>query len=359
MDDQIGIVDTRDFLQEMCAAAGVAGTEDSVGDIVTRCFRPLIDDVLRDAMGNVIMRIRGSAEDPPAVMVAAHMDEIGLIVTKVEERGFLRFAPVGGVDPRNLLAAEVQVMGRECLPGVIGVKPPHLISAEERKRAIEMKDMYIDVGLDGEAARELVQVGDMIALRRQTQDLAGDRMAGKAMDDRAGVATLYEAAQKLDRLRCAADVYLVATVQEEVGLRGAMISTYEIMPDVGIAADVTVASSPGIPPTVDVQVGEGPVLAQGANIHPHLYGRLLHICKEERIPHQMEIEPGHSGTDAWGMQVTKSGVPTAVVSIPLRYMHTTVEMLSESDIKNSGALLAHFAASVDREFLEGFYEDSW
>jgi len=358
MSELLETVTGRDFLREICTAAGVSGAEDSLGDLVEKRFAPFIDDARRDVMGNVIMRRRGSGADPPILMLAAHMDEIGLVVTEVDKRGFLRFAPIGGVDPRNLLAGEVEVLGEENLPGVIGVKPPHLISPDERTRAIKMEDMYIDVGLDEESARAKVQVGDPVAFRRETFALAGDRLAGKAMDDRAGVAALYAAAQKLASLRLEADVYFVATVQEEVGLRGAVTSTYDIMPDAGIAVDVTMASAPGIPSSIDAEIGKGPALTQGANIHPRMHRRLREISERERIPHQQEIEPGHSGTDAWSMQVTQSGVPTAVVSIPLRYMHTTVEMLSESDITNSGVLMAYFAASIDRGFLEGFYDSS-
>lgn len=346
------------FLSDMCEAAGVSGHEDRLGDLVTERFRPLVDEIRRDTLGNVIMLRRGGGQDVPSIMMAAHMDEIGLMVTAVEKRGFLRFTRVGGVDPRTLPAKEVTVLADEPLPGVIGVKPPHLISADERKKAIKMEDMYIDVGLDEEQVKERVRVGDPIVLRRRTYELLGDRMAGKAMDDRAGVATLYAAAERLATLHHEADVYFVATVQEEVGLRGAVTSTFGIMPDLGIAVDVGLATGPGMPDDVAADLGKGPAIALGANIHPRMYERLTEVAKNERIPYQPEILPARSGTDAWAMQVTQSGVPTAVVSIPLRYMHTTVETLSWSDVQQAGVLLAHFASGVDRGFVEGFYDDA-
>ncbi|MFO8059046.1 MAG: M42 family metallopeptidase [Bacillota bacterium] len=359
MDDVAERLSDREFLAQMCEASGLSGSEDRLANVIARQFSPLVDEVRKDALGNLIMLKRGSAEDGPSLMLAAHMDEIGLMVTAVEEGGFLRFTKVGGIDPRNLPAKEVLILAAdEPVPGIIGVKPPHLTSPEEREKAIKLEDMYIDVGLEEEGARARIRVGDAAVFRRTTYRLTGDRMAGKAMDDRSGVAALYEAAVKMQSLRSQVDVYFVATVQEEVGLRGAVTSTYDIMPDVAIAVDVGYARSPGTPEHVTAEMGEGPAISQGANIHPHLFERLTEVAREERIPHQREILPGASGTDAWSMQVTRSGVPTALVSIPLRYMHSTVEMLSWSDVRNAGALLAYFAAGMDRRFVEGFYYDA-
>jgi len=346
----------QNFLKQLCETPGISGFEQKLGDKVQKKFEPLVDETRRDVMGNIIMLKKGSAKDSPSLMLAAHMDEIGLVVTKIEERGFLRFSRIGGVDPRNILAKEVIVHGKEDIKGVIGVKPPHLISADERTKAIEMDKMYIDVAMDEDEVKEKVNVGDPIVFRREMYDLAGDRIAAKAMDDRAGVAGLYEAAKVLQKIRHNSDVYFVATVQEEVGLRGAVTSTFDIMPDAGIAVDVGMAKTPGLPSHIGTKMGKGPVITQGANIHPHMYSKLKCVCDDHRIPYQDTVAPAASGTDAWAMQVTQSGVPTALVSIPLRYMHTTVETLSWSDIENSGALLAHFASAMNRDFVEGFYD---
>lgn len=358
MDNVTDSPQCMEFLKEICETAGPSGGEDRLGDLIEKKFRPLVDEIRRDALGNLIMFKGCSVKNAPSLMLAAHMDEIGLMVTAIEESGFLRFTKMGGVDPRNLPAKEVLILANEPVPGIIGVKPPHLTSAEERKTPLKLEDLYIDVGLDREQAETKIRVGDTAVFRRKTYSLAGDRMAGKAMDDRSGVAALYEAALKMQSLRSKSDVYFVATVQEEVGLRGAITSTYDIMPDVGIAVDVGFARSPGMPEHISAELGKGPAIAQGANIHPHMYRRLTEVAREERIPHQREILPAGSGTDAWAMQVTQSGVPTAVVSIPLRYMHTTVEMLSGSDVQNAGALLAYFTAGMDRQFVEGFYDDT-
>ena len=348
----------KDFLKRMCNAHGISGAEDELGDIVAEQFNPLVDEIRRDAMGNVIMLKRGNEDEAPSVMLAAHMDEIGLAVTKIEDEGFIRFTAVGGIDPRNLLAKEVVVLGRKELLGIIGVKPPHLISSDERGKAIKREDMFIDVGLDAETVRQKVRVGDLIAFDRSTHDLVGDRIAGKAMDDRAGVAALYTAARRLNRLRHKTDVYFVATVQEEVGLRGAITSTYGITPDIGVAVDVGTASMPGVPKEGSLDVRKGPGIGRGANVHPQIYEKLVSVAEDERIPKQTSIIPGRSGTDAWAMQVTKAGVPTAVVSIPLRYMHTSVELLSWQDIKNTADLLAGFCGCIDGEFVEGFYHEN-
>ncbi len=348
----------KDFLSQICEAHGISGAEDELGDMVAWAFEPLVDEIRTDALRNVIMLRRGSADNGPSVMLAAHMDEIGLAVTKIEDEGFIRFTAVGGVDPRNLLAKEVLVLGRRTLPGIVGIKPPHLISPDERGKAIKREDMFIDVGLDADEVRKQVSVGDLIAFDRSAEDLAGDRITAKALDDRAGVAALYEAALRLQDLRHDADIYLVATVQEEVGLRGAMTSTYGIRPDMGIAVDVGLAEMPGVPEERSLKMGKGPGIGQGANIHPHLHEKLVSVAKQQRIPNQKEVIAHRSGTDAWAMQVTRSGVPTAVLSIPLRYMHTSVELVSWSDVRDTAALMAEFCGSVDREFVEGFYHEN-
>lgn len=354
-------LDTKDFLKTLSEGTGVSGYEGPVSAMVADAFRPLVDEVRFDRLGNCIGLRRGEktkdgpAKSGPAVkfMLAGHMDEIGLIVTKVDEHGFLRFTDVGGIDQRTLPAQEVVVHGRNDLPGVVGVKPPHLVSPDEAVKALKKEDLYIDVGLTGPEAKKLINVGDLITLRRDFLELKNGLVSGKAFDDRAGVAVIYECLQQLTKLHHSADVYAVATVQEETGLRGAITSTYGVVPDLGVAIDVGFGDQPGVPEHQTTPLDKGPGVTVGGNIHPKVFEAMQKLAAENAIPIQVEASPGATGTDAWAMQVTRAGVPTGLIGLPLRSMHTTVETLAMGDIKKAGRLLALFIASVDRAFVEG------
>jgi endoglucanase len=277
------------------------------------------------------------------------------MVLQVEE-GFLRFVPVGGFDPRVLLGQEVVVHARQDLPGIIGHRPPHVIPQEEREKPVPLEDLFIDVGLSAEQAREAVQTGDIVTLARPFIEFKakgnGRLVAGKALDDRAAVAVLILTLGALAGLRHTWDVYAVATVQEEVGVRGAITSTYGIAPDLGIAIDVTQGDTPGVSEAETVKLGGGPALGLGPNIHPAVHDRLAQTAKTHEIPYQVEPIPGGSGTDAWAIQVTRDGIPTGLIGLPLRYMHTVVETGSLADVERSARLLAHFIAELtDTEWL--------
>jgi len=346
--------DTAKLLQTLSEASGVAGHEAPVRDLIVQELTPLVDEVATDRLGNVIAVKHGIGETPrPRVMLATHMDEIGLMVLLIEE-GFLRFITVGGFDPRVLLGQEVVVHGREPLPGIIGSRPPHVVSEEEREKPIPLEEMFIDVGLSDAQARELAQIGDVATLARPFVELKGSGRlaAGKAFDNRASVAAMILALEALGGLRHAWDIYAVATVQEEVGLRGAITSTYGIAPDLGIAIDVTQGDTVGVSEADTMKLGEGPAIGLGPNFHPAVCERLVQTAKAHEIPHQIDPVPGRSGTDAWAIQVTREGIPTGLTSIPLRYMHTVVETVALPDIERTGRLLAHFIAELtDKEWL--------
>ncbi len=347
-------METKEFLRQMVEETGVSGFECPVAGLIGRVFGEVCDDVRRDALGNVIGLRKGEGDGPrPKVMLAGHMDEIGLMVTKVDERGFLRFTQVGGVDQRTLISQEVVVHGKRDLLGIIGLKPPHLMQAEDRNKAIPMRDLVIDLGMPVEQVKELVRVGDVVTINRSLIELGKETVACKAIDDRAAVAAIYECLKELQRLRHVADVYAVATVQEEVGLKRATVSTYDITPDIGIALDVCHAPMPGVPEEDTSPMGEGPNMAFGANIHPKVHEQLVKVAKEYNIPYTLKATPAGTGTDLWAMQVSRAGVPTALISLPSRYMHTSVETVNLTDIKMAGRLLAYFIASLDAAFVEG------
>ena len=346
-------METKPLLKKLCEASGVSGYEAEVRELVMAEFKPYADEVRVDKMGSVIALKRGhpSGDHRPTIMLAGHMDEIGLIVSKIE-KGFLHFTSVGGFDPRVLLGQEVVVHGRRPLPGIIGSRPPHVLPPEEQEKVIEMEKLFMDVGLPEEEIGQWVQVGDLATIRRDLVELQGDRVAGKALDDRAGVATVLTCFHRLASLRHTWNVYGVATVQEEVGLKGAMTSAYGLIPDIGLAIDVTFGDMPGLPEAETLALGKGPAIAFGPNIHPRLHEKLVEVAKTQEIPYQVEPVPGRSGTDAWAIQVTREGIPTALIGIPLRYMHTSVETVCAKDIERAGRLLAHFIAQLDEAFLE-------
>lgn len=347
-------MDIKQVFRTLSEASGVSGYEQAlVGPIQQGC--PWADDLRCDKLGNLIMLKKGQGEKPrPKIMLAAHMDEIGLIITKIEKDGFLRFGTIGGFDQRVLLAQEVVVHATSPLTGIIGAKPPHIQARGEQNQAVKMEDLFIDVGFDSqEKAQEYVQVGDLVTIKREVSDLQGSFMSGKAFDDRAGVAAILECFKALAGMNHTADVYGVATVQEEVGLRGAITSTYGIVPDIGIAIDVGFGDSAGLPETDTIKLGKGPGIAIGPHVHPKVHTRMVETAKEWNIDFSIDPSPSPGGTDAYAIQVARAGVATILLSIPLRYMHTPVETLDYEDVKRTGRLMAMFIAGLDHEFVEG------
>lgn len=346
-------LDLKKFLKKASMAYGVSGHEfQNAASVMEEAMTGLVDDMRCDALGNVIGYRRGDGEGPrPKVMLAGHMDEIGLIVKKIEEKGFLRFAGIG-VDPRVLPGHEVIVYGKRPLTGLVGVKPPHLVAPEDAMKAQKLDELFIDVGLPEDEVRKLVRVGDVVTYKRQVTELMGDFLSGKSMDDRAGVGVILVCLKELKKYKVPADVYGVATTQEETGFQGAIVSSYGIKPDIGIAIDVCHGETPGVPEWRTSQVGKGPTLAMGGNIHPKIFAGLKKAAEELGISIQTEVAPGRTGTDAWAMQMSGEGVATGLVSIPLRYMHTSVETLSVGDVLKAGRLLAKFIASCDEAFVK-------
>jgi endoglucanase len=298
-------------------------------------------------------------------MLAAHMDEIGLVVTKVDE-GFLHVARVGGIDPRSALGQEVTVFpsgpGSERYPngllGYIGGRPPHLLSGNERGKVIPLADLRVDLGLPpGFFGAGIVRVGDRVAMRGPYTELLSGRVATKSLDNRASVAAMLGALGYLSAMRHSWDVYAVATVQEEIGLRGAITTAFGVAPDLAIAIDVTFGETPGVSSTQTVEMDKGPAIGWGPNLHPGVVKRLREAADALEIPYVTEPLPGASGTDAWAVQVTREGIPTGLLSIPIRYMHSTVETVVLADIDRTARLLAAFISRLDAAFLSTLAED--
>jgi endoglucanase len=333
-----------ELLKKLCEAHGVPGREEAVRELVVRELENVTDEIRTDTLGNVIALKKGSGR-APKVMIAAHMDEIGFLVSHIDEKnGFLRIDPVGGFDPRVLMAQRVLVhTDSGDLLGIIGSKPPHILSEEERKKPLELKDLFIDVGLPAEEVKKRVSIGDFVTLQQDFTEV-GNLVSGKALDDRVGVYVMIEAVKKAKKH--VGDIYAVATTQEEVGVRGARVSSFNVAPDIGIALDVTVASDvPGAGEHEHVtKLGAGAAIKIKDSLsisNPKLVRKMREIAEKKKIKYQMEILP-RGGTDAGAIQMTREGVAAITLSIPTRYLHSVVEAAHKDDIQASIDLLAAF-----------------
>ncbi len=338
-----------ELLKKLGNLSAVTGRENMASEKIADLLRQYCDEVKIDPFFNVIGLKRGQSENPGSVLVTAHYDEIGLIVTGIEDSGFLRFSAAGGVDPKVIGAMEVTVHGKEDLFGVIGAKPPHLIPPEDKGKAVKMEDMRIDIGFDGEKARELVSVGDMVSFVNPPQELLNNRIAGKSMDNRSGVAALIEILKELSKLRHDDDVYVVATVQEELGLIGAICATYNINADLGIVIDVCHGDMPDAPSDETFPLGNGVAVAVGPILNRRHTKAIIKLAKDEKIPYQVDPETGDTGTEAAVHAVAREGIPVILLSIPSKYMHTTVEMVSVDDVIATGRLAARYIAGRVKE----------
>ncbi len=327
-------------LKEVVSAFGVPGFEDEIRALVKREMQKHADDVIVDALGNVIAVKRGGTRK---VMLAAHLDQIGFMVKSITNDGYLVIAPIGGVHTSVLRSSVVRILTvHGFVYGVIGEKPPHL--GKEQKK-FEFKDLRVDIGASSrEEAEKLVSVGDVGSFEPRYLEL-NERVVANSLDDRVGV---YILLKLLEELHSDATVYFVATVQEEVGLKGARTSSFGIAPDIGIAVDVTHATMPHVDKDeVPIELGKGPVVGVGSVSNPKLYRHIISVAKHENIPYQIEANPAYSGTDADIIQLARDGVATGVVSIPERYMHSGVEMIDARDVDNTIALLRAVLEDID------------
>ncbi len=342
----------KEHLKRLVETHAPSGYEAPVAELLREEWAELVDDFEGDRLGSLIGVKRGTQSAEPArkIMLAAHMDEIALMVRGIED-GFIYTHRVSGIDSRVMLAQTILVHGRRVLPGVVATKPPHLQTSADRKRYPPVGDLVVDVGLPAAEVEELVSIGDLITVEGPMMDLMGRKVAAKAMDDRACIAVITTCLHVLRGMRHSWDVYAAATVQEEVGLRGATTAANHIEPDCAIALDVGFAEQPGVS-TGAGKLGEGPQLGIGANFHPRMVQRLQDIAAYYEIKWQSDIMPARSGTDAWAIQVSRAGIPTALLSIPLRNMHSPVETLDLKDIERCGRLLAHFISALDEDFVD-------
>ncbi|HMA05448.1 MAG TPA: M42 family metallopeptidase [Methanomicrobiales archaeon] len=333
----------REILGRLSNAHGVSGSEGSVEDIIRAELRGSVDEIREDALGNLIAVKKGGAF---SVMIASHMDEIGLMVNYIDEKGFLRFVTFGGWYAPTLYNQRVILHGfKGPVTGVVGGKPPHVMDEEERKRGVKAENMFIDVGASSakEVARLGLEIGTPVTVDRELADLAGRRVTGKAFDNRVGCAVLVKV---LKELKSPHTVYGVFTVQEEVGTKGARTSAFSLDPDCAIALDSTF---PGDHPDIDkkdscLEMGKGPAITvsdangRGLIADRRMVAWLRKVAEKKKIPYQLEV--GHGGTtDASSIHLVKSGIPSTVISVPVRYIHSPVEVADLRDMEASARLL--------------------
>jgi endoglucanase len=335
------------FLQALAEAPSPSGYEQPAQKIFRGYIKGFVDEVGTDVLGNSFGWIKG--KEKPVVMLAGHCDEVGFMIKYIDENGYLYFAAIGGVDEQLLPGKRVWVHGaKKALLGVVGRKPIHLMDPKDREKAPQIYTQFIDIGAkDHKDAEKHVRVGDPVTFAGGLENLIGDRVVSRGFDDKVGSFVAAEVLRQIseDRKRPSCTVYGVSTVQEELGLRGATTSAYQIQPDIGIAIEVGHASDY---PDVDkkrvgeYKIGAGPIIARGANINPQVYELMLKAAKRRKIPIQVLGAPRATGTDANVIQLSRRGVATGLVSIPLRYMHTPTEVLSLRDLEAACRLITAF-----------------
>jgi endoglucanase len=341
------------LLEEICQTPGAPGHEERIRAVVIRELEPLVDELRVDALGNVITHKKGK-KGAKKLMLAAHMDEIGFLVRHIDDNGYLRFATLGGFDPKTLVAQRVLVHTKKGdLLGVMGTKPIHVLTDEEKKAPLKIDSFYIDVGLPAKEVQKRVTIGDTVT-RERTFTKVGDTLSTKSMDDRVGVFVMIEAVRKLKRHDV--DLFAVATVQEEVGLRGAATAANEIRPDIAIALDVTLANDvPDIKPQDRItELGKGAaikVMDSSFIAHRKLVEYMVKTATTKKIPYQLEVLTA-GGTDSAAMQKAMSGAIAGCVSIPCRYVHQVIEMCHPDDIQASIDLLAAVVEGAERAKLD-------
>lgn len=348
-------MDTFKLLKTLSETSAPSGSEELIAPVVQELWEPFVDTMTIDRVGSLIAVKNGRAPEPrPRLLLAAHMDEIGLMVTHILDHagsGFLRVTNVGGVDLRQTYAQLVTVHGRKELHGVIGCLPPHLLPEERRDKPYGFEDLVIDLGLPAAEVQANVAVGDFVSFRQPLRKLQGKRVSGKALDNRASVAAVTVCLQYLQGRSHDWDVVAVATSQEETRLLGAFTSAFSQRPDAAIALDVTFGKGPGANDENTFDLGSGPAIDLGPNVHPGLYKALQDTAEALEMNVNTGTHSRYSGTDAFGLQIARDGVPTGLVGIPLRYMHTMVESLDLKDVERTGRLLGELIVRLDADFI--------
>ena len=351
------MTDITPFLRSLLDSPGLSGFENPVSSIIADNWRPLVDELTSSPLGSLHgLRKATGGKQAPRIMIATHMDAIGMMVTKIDH-GLLRFTHLGGVDPRILPGQAVIVHARREIPGIVQLIPDRLLDSQTAGNAPDYNTLFIDIGYPEKEVNRLVQAGDLISFGQRSFEMDGGYVAGHSLDNRASIAALCICLEELRNTALAWDVYAVATVKEEEGGIGSLTSAFSIRPDIAVTIDVTFAKGPGSNDYQCFPLGKGPSIGVGANIHPSLHGAFTQLAKEMDLPYAVEVMPKSSGTDSMMMQVTAEGIPNLVLGIPIRYMHTSAELVSVNDIYRTGRLLARFISQLKSDSTKTLFEE--
>ncbi|QNU68577.1 M42 family peptidase [Ruminiclostridium herbifermentans] len=345
----MNITENLQYLSELVA---VAGFEKAASEKVAELFKGCCDYVEVDKFSNVICLKKGTSDKAKKIIITAHIDEIGFLVRSIDEKGFVGIANIGGIDSKILLAQEVIIHGKKDVIGIIGATPPHLMKAEDSNKPVKINDLFVDTGFTGKELKEIVSVGDIVSFKSKFTIMNEQKVSGKSLDNRASVACLLMILENLKNIKHENDIIFVASTQEEASLVGVITASYSLMPDAAIVIDACHGDIPDLSKDYSSTPGKGPEISIGPNLHPKMVNKLFELGKEYSIPFQKMVEAGDTGTEAWATQVSTKGIPTALLSIPIRYMHTEVETLNIEDIKYTARLVAEFAKIGSTELEE-------
>ena len=349
------MTDILPFLKSLISVSGLSGYEHPIADLIAEKWRPLVDEVRLSRVGSLHGLKRGTGKSPlPSIMIATHMDAIGMRVSKIVD-GFLHITNVGGIDVRTLPGTEVTVHAsgsNEALPGVIAMRPARFLPESVGDKVHGLEHLLVDTGLLPRDVARMVCVGDLVSFANQPLELAGGVISGHSVDNRAAIAALTICLEELQNKPHLWDLWAVATVQEETTYLGAYTSSFALRPQIAVVVDGTFAKGPGANGWQTFAMGKGVGLCIGPNMHPFLQKQLKQLAERLEIPWFLDVTPRDSGTDAFAIQVTAEGIPTALVEFPIRYMHTPVESVALKDIQRTGRLLAEFVATLEADFVE-------
>lgn len=341
-------MNTLETIRTLTGAHGPSGFETAAVEQAEQLLTPLVDRVWRDRLGNVVGVKSCGREHALKLLLDAHLDEVGFIVMGHEE-GFLRFAPLGGVDARVLPDRELTILTDPPLFGVVATKPPHVMEAGESDKAIPLSELRIDVGFSQEEAVRRIPVGTPVVFRETCQALGSDCISGKALDDRSCFAVILRTLELLREKSLDVDLYVLGSCREEINGAGATVGTYGIHPQLAVAVDVTFGRSADTSKEKTFQLGGGPVIGVGPNMSRWMTERLMETAEKLEMPYQIEVMAGNSGTNGWEIQVSREGVATAILSLPLNYMHTPLEVIHQADVEGCAKLLAAFIEDLGEE----------
>lgn len=329
----------KSIIEEIMKTPSISGFETALTKKIISLIKEKVDELHEDKLGNIIAFKKGSGKNKLKILYDAHLDQIGLIITKIENNGILRFQTIGGINPLTLFGKRVIIYGKKIISGIIGTKPPHLLESEEIKKIDSKTSLFIDTGYSNKKEVEkFIDIGDVALLDFETQKLLNNNYSSSAFDDKAGILTLIQSIFLIDKYKNYHDLYFLFSTQEEVGLRGAKVGTYQIDPDIALICDVTFADPVGN--INDCQISKGFILGKGPQYSPVLTKKIEEIADREDIPYQVEIEPRPGGTNSYFIQINKKGTLTAGISIPLRYMHSQTEIINIKDLYRVAKIMA-------------------